>query len=105
MVDEPGTNDTPTTDQPGINDTPTTDEPGNNDTLTVDEPGTNDTPTVNEKEFIIVNTKEKKIRTYLNEENEPVTKKRRMFTGLIHSMLVATLSNVQEMFPCNFRNK
>jgi hypothetical protein len=62
MVDEPGTNDTPTTDkqgindtpttyEPGTNDTPTTDEPGNNDTLTVDEPGTNDTPTVNEKEF------------------------------------------------------
>ena len=76
MVEEPGTNDTPTTDQPGINDTPTTDEPGNNDTLTVDEPGTNDTPTVNKKEFIIVNTKEKKTRTYLNEENELVTKKK-----------------------------
>jgi hypothetical protein len=76
MVEEPGTDDTPTTDQPGINDTPTTDEPGNNDTLTVDEPGTNDTPTVNEKEFIIVNTKEKKTRTYLNEENELVTKKK-----------------------------
>jgi hypothetical protein len=42
----------------------------------VDEPGTNDTPTVNEKEFIIVNTKEKKTRTYLNEENELVTKKK-----------------------------
>ena len=76
MVGEPGTIDTPTTDQPGVNDTPTTDEPGNNDTLTVDEPGTNDTPTVNEKEFIIVNTKEKKTRTYLNEENELVTKKK-----------------------------
>jgi hypothetical protein len=76
MVEVPGTNDKPTTDQPGINDTPTTDEPGNNDTLTVDEPGTNDTPTVNEKEFIIVNTKEKKTRTYLNEENELVTKKK-----------------------------
>jgi hypothetical protein len=87
MVDEPGTNDTSTTDkqgindtpttyEPGTNDTPTTDEPGNNDTLTVDEPGTNDTPTVNEKEFIIVNTKEKKTRTYLNEENELVTKKK-----------------------------
>jgi hypothetical protein len=44
-------------------------------TLTVDEPGTNDTPTVDEKDFIIANTKEKKTRTYLNEENEPVTKK------------------------------
>jgi hypothetical protein len=75
MVEEPGTNDTPTTDKPGINDTPTTDEPGSNDTLTVDEPGTNDTPTVDEQYFIIANTKEKKTRTYLNEENKPVTNK------------------------------
>ena len=45
-------------------------------TLTVDEPGTNDTPTVDDKYFIIANTKEKKTRTYLNEENEPVTKKK-----------------------------
>ena len=48
MVDEPGTNDTPTTDEPGINATPTTDEPGNNDTPMVDEAGTNDTPTADE---------------------------------------------------------
>jgi hypothetical protein len=39
-----------------------------------------------------------KLRTYLNEENEPVTKKRRMFTGLAHSMLVATLSKFARNF-------
>jgi hypothetical protein len=48
MVDEPGTNDTPTTDEPGINATPTTDEPGNNGTPTADESATNDTPMVDE---------------------------------------------------------
>ena len=98
MVEEPGTNDTPTTDEPGINATPTTDEPGNNDTLTVDEPGTNDTPTVDEKYFIIANTKEKKTRTYLNEENEPVTKKKNVHRYYSFNVGVATLSKFARMF-------
>ena len=44
MVDEPCTNDTPTTDEPGTNDASTADKPGTNDTPTADKPITNDTP-------------------------------------------------------------
>jgi hypothetical protein len=105
MVDEPGTNDTPTTDKPGINDTPTTYEPGTNDTHTTDQPGNNDTPTVDEKDFIIANTKEKKTRTYLNEENEPVTKKEECSQVLLILCWWQPCQSLQEIFSCNFRNK
>jgi hypothetical protein len=82
-------------------------------TLTVDEPGTNDTPTVDEKYFIIANTKEKKIiantkekktRTYLNEENEPVTKKEECSQVLLIQCWWQPCQGLQEIFPCNFRN-
>jgi hypothetical protein len=105
MVDEPGTNDTPTTDKPGINDTPTTYEPGTNDTHTTDQPGNNDTPTVDEKDFIIANTKEKKTRTYLNEENEPVTKKEECSQVLLILCWWQPCQSLQEIFSCNFRIK